>query len=238
MSKKAVLITGGAKRVGAVMALYFAKQGYDIALHYNRSKSDAVKLQKQIKKLGVACELFSLDLQQTKNIPALMAKVKKSMPHCMALINNASVFERREFMKTDEALFDHQLDINFKAPVFLTQAFAKTFGRGTVINLLDTYITTATDSHFAYLLSKKAFAAFTGIAAKTLGPKIRVNGVCPSIMLPSNELDWAYMRKKEKELPLKAIPTPEEVVEAAYWLCENKNITGQLLFVDGGQHLL
>jgi len=236
--RRGVIITGGARRVGAVLALYFARQGYDIALHYNRSKTDAQKLQKQIKKLGQRCELFSLDLKNTKNIPALMAKVKKALPHCAVLINNASIFERMEFLKTDEALFDRQMDVNFKAPFFMTQAFAKTFGKGCVINMLDTDIVETRGSHFAYLLSKKALAEFTRMAARALGPKIRVNGVCPGPVLPSGALDDGYLERLVARIPLKKLAALEHVAAAACALCENPGVTGQFVFVDGGQHLL
>lgn len=233
-----MLITGGARRVGAAMALYFAEQGYDIALHYNRSKSDAQKLQKQIQKLGRRCELFLLDLQKTKAIPALMAKVKKSMPHCSVLVNNASIFERGEFMDTDEALFDRQMAVNFKAPFFLTQAFAKTFGKGCVVNMLDTDILRTRSSHFAYLLAKKMFADFTAMAARVLGPDIRVNAVAPCVILPSIPGDAVYMKKLVKRLPLQRVPTLEEVAQAAYMLCENEVFIGQVLYINGGEHVL
>jgi pteridine reductase len=234
---KAVLITGGAKRVGATIALHFAQNGYDVALHYNHSKADAVKLQKQITKLGRRCEIFSLDLKKTKEIPALLAKVKKSMPHCVALINNASIFERAEFAKTNEALFDRQFAVNFKAPFFVTQAFAKTFGKGAVINMCDTDIVTTQGSHFAYLLAKKSLAAFTEMVAAALSPNIRVNAVCPVIVLPSNELDRAYMKRLEKMLPDKRIPSVQEVAQAVYNLCES-DVSNEFVFVDGGKHLL
>jgi pteridine reductase len=235
---KAVLITGGAKRVGAAVALYFARQGYDIALHYNLSKADALKLQKQIEKQGRMCKLFSLDLQRTKDIPMLMAQVKKAMPHCTVLINNASIFERMEFLKTDEALFDRQFTVNFKAPFFLTQTFAKTFKKGSVVNILDTDVVTTQGSHFAYLLSKKMLAEFTLMAALDIAPDIRVNGIAPCIVLPSGEWDNAYITEKKKRLPLQHIPELSDVAQAAHFLCENSVITGQVLFIDSGQHLL
>lgn len=238
MSKKAVLITGGAKRVGAALALYFARQGYDIALHYNRSKTDALKLQKQIEKQGRVCILFSLDLQKTKDIPKLMAQVKKSMPQCNMLINNASIFERMEFLKTDEALFDRQFAVNFKAPFFLTQAFAKTFKKGSVVNMLDTDVVTTQGSHFAYLLSKKTLAEFTQMAAVALGPDIRVNAVCPGVMLPSSQNEKSYEAKVQRMVPLKNRPSLEALSEAIYWVAGQAHVTGQSIFVDGGKHVL
>lgn len=236
--KKAVLITGGARRVGAAMALYFAKHGYDIALHYNRSKADAVRVKKDIEKLGRSCVVFSQDLIRTKELPAFMAKVKKAMPHCAALVNNASIFERNEFMDTNEALFDRQFAVNFKAPFFLTQTFAKTFKQGSVINMLDTDISTAQGMHFAYLLSKKTLAEFTAMAARALGPKIRVNGICPGYVLANSAADAAYIKRVTKELPLKEHATLEAIAEAVLWLSTQRHITGQILFVDGGKHVL
>ncbi len=238
MSKKAVLITGGARRVGAAMAIYFAKAGYDIALHYNRSKTDAGKIKKKIETSGRACVLFQHDLSNMKNIPLLMKRVQKAMPHCTALVNNASIFERADFMNTEEALLDRQFAVNFKAPFFMTQAFARTFGKGCVVNILDTDIAQTHGSHFAYLLSKKTLAEFTPMAARALGPKIRVNGVCPGAILPSSQVDAHYIQKLKGVIPLKSHPGADEIAETARWLIDQQHITGQLIFVDGGMHVL
>lgn len=236
--KKAVIITGGAKRVGAAIAVYFARQGYDIALHYNHSKAEAEAVKKEVEAAGTACQLFACDLADSKALPKLMSDMKAAMPHCVALINNASAFERAPLMETDEALFDRQMDINFKAPFFLTQAFAKNFGAGCVVNIVDTDISKIQCSHFAYLLSKKALADFTLMAARELGPKIRVNGVCPGIMLPSGEWDETYIAQQAQLMPLRATATVEQTVAATRMLIENTALTGQLLYVDGGKHVL
>ena len=233
-----VIITGGAKRVGATMSRYFAAKGYDVAIHYNASDAEAKKLQSEIAGLGVACQVFSLDLHDSKAIPGFMQAIYDAMPNCTALINNASVFERATFLETDEALFDRQMDINFKAPFFLTQSFAKMFGKGCVINILDTDISQTQGSHFAYLLSKKTLAEFTVMAARELGPHIRVNGVCPGIMLPSDDLDHAYMHKLTTVLPLQKLGGVEQVAHTSWWLIDNAAMTGQMIFVDGGQHIL
>ena len=237
-TRPGVIITGGAKRVGAALARHFAGQGYDIVLHYHQSKTEALALQKELQALGANCSLFLLDLCDIAAIPAFMASIHQAMPHCVALINNASVFERATLMETDEALFDRQLDTNFKAPFFITQAFARVFAAGSVVNILDTDIVQTGGSHFAYLLSKKTLAEFTQMAARELGPKIRVNGVCPGIMLPSNDLDYAYMEKLAAQLPLKQLGALEPMAVMTQFLCENKAISGQLMYLDGGQHLL
>jgi pteridine reductase len=239
--RPSVIITGGAKRVGAAMALYFANKNFDIALHYNNSKNEAVTLQKEIQKIGVKCEIFEHDLNDSKNLAPLIERINEKMPHCNILINNASVFERCEFLETDEALFDRQFDINFKAPFFLTQAFAKKFGKNSgacVINILDTDISTTQTSHFAYLLSKKTLNDFTIMAAKALGKNIRINGACPGSMLPSIENYEGYEEKVKQLVPLKIQPSLDDLSEAVFWLTQQKTITGQIIYVDGGKHVL
>ncbi|MDX1974378.1 MAG: SDR family oxidoreductase [Rickettsiales bacterium] len=236
--KRAAIITGGAKRVGAAMALYLAKHGYDIALHYSRSEKEAKALQKKIEKLGRRCELFQQDLADAAALLPLMKAIKKAMPHVSLLVNNASVFERGCLMDTDEALFERQIGVNLKAPFFLTQAFAKQFKQGCVVNILDTDISTVHFSHFAYLLSKKAFADFTRMAAYELGPSIRVHGICPGCMLPSDQNDSSYEDKIAKLIPLKSHPSLDELSEAVRWIAEQQHMTGQILFVDGGKHVL
>jgi len=237
--QKAVIITGGARRVGAALAVYFAENGYDIALHYNTSKAAALEVQKKVRALGRVCELFECDLQNTSEIPAFMARIFAKMPNVSALINNASVFERSEFMQTDIALFESQFAVNFKAPFFLTQAFVvSASASASVVNILDTDISGTGGSHFAYLLSKKTLADFTKMAARELGQKVRVNGVCAGIMLPSDEKDAEYMARVEKTLPLGKNADTMDAAAAAYFLCENRAVTGQLLFIDGGKNLL
>jgi NAD(P)-dependent dehydrogenase (short-subunit alcohol dehydrogenase family) len=237
--RPAIIITGGARRVGAALARYFARHGYDIALHYNSSQKEAAGVKKAVEKLGAECALFQHDLQDVETLPWLMKDIRTQMRHCTALINSASVFDRGTFADTDEALFDQQFTVNFKAPFFLTQAFAKTFGKGCVINILDSDISKTYGSHFAYLLSKKALAEFTPMAARALGPKIRVNGVCPGIVLPPDDEAYkAYAEKSRADLPLRQHPSPDDVAETAYWLVNQQSITGQIIYVDGGRHVL
>lgn len=233
-----VLITGGAKRVGAELTRYFARNGYDIALHYHQSQSEALALQKEVREWGGTCEVFALNLADAPHIPAFMESVQRSMPQVEVLINNASVFERATFMETDEALFDRQCDVNFKAPFFLTQAFARVFGKGVVINVADTDVVQTHGSHFAYLLSKKMLVELTVMAARALGPAVRVNGMCPGLLIPGGPEEALYEKKLEATLPLQANATPQALAQAAYWLASQPHITGQLLFIDGGKHVL
>lgn len=235
MRDHAVLITGAAQRVGAALALHFAQSGFDVGLHYHRSQAAALRIQKDIEQLGARCVLFRHDMQDIKGIPVFMREVRRQLPNASVLVNNASVFERARFMETDEAFFDHQMTVNFKAPFFLTQAYVSEYAEGVVINMLDADIGKSQGSHFAYLLSKKVFAEFTLMAAKQLAPSVRVHGICPGILMPSNELDVAYIEKLAPTLPQQRIGTLEEVADAALWLARTAS-TGQLIYVDGGMH--
>lgn len=237
--KKAALITGGAKRIGKAITLVLAAAGYDIALHYNTSKKEAEKTAKEIRALGVDCTLFRSSLNGEKSAYALIKQAAKTYKHLNVLINNASVFERRSFAETTEDFLDQNIAVNFKAPFFLTQAFAKTIsGKGHVVNMLDAYITRHNGAYFSYLLSKKILAEFTKMAAKELAPRIHVNGVCIGVTTLSENLKPEYVARKKRELPEQRLVEPEEISAAVLNLLQSPYLNGQLLFVDSGDQLL
>lgn len=237
-ARKAVLITGAAKRVGAAIALHFAQAGWDVALHYHRSQTEAKNVAHSITSLGREALLLPADLQQSAEILPLIKRAKQALPQLCALVNNASVFTRQSFMQTNEALLAKQFAVNFVAPFFATQAFAAQVAHGTIVNLIDTDITRTHGSHFAYLLSKKSLAELTRMSARELGPNIRVNAVCPGVMLGSDELEVAYEEKMRELSPLKANATVEQTAQAVYFLTTQPGLTGQFLFVDGGKHVV
>ncbi|MDX2074045.1 MAG: SDR family oxidoreductase [Alphaproteobacteria bacterium] len=236
--RRALLITGGAQRVGKAVSLYFAAQGYDVALHYRRSQAEAEKTAGEIRALGAACALLQADLADPTQYADLVARAYHHFPALSVLVNNASVFDAGRFMESDAALYEQEFRINTQAPIFLTQAFAKYVGRGAVVNMLDTKIVHHRHSHFFYLLSKKTLAQFTKMAAMELAPHVRVNAVCPGFLLPGGGWGDDYQQRLEPNLPLQKIATLDEVAKAVYSLCDNSSLTGQCIFVDGGEHLL
>ena len=236
--REAILITGAGRRVGAQMVRRLAERGYDIALHYNTNKAGAEEAQKAAQKAGAACELFSYDLADRASYAALIDAVFKRFPACRHLVNNASIFEKRSFMETRPEDFDAQMTINFKAPFFITQDFVRHCKNAVIVNLLDTAVSSNEISNFTYLLSKKALMHFTFMAANALGPDVRVNAVCPGIVLPLNEHDEDYMRRLSEKLPLREVAKVDEVVDAVQLLLETSSLTGQMLFIDGGERLL
>jgi len=232
------LITGGAKRIGREIALYLSQNQYAIALHYNTSEDDARKVARRIEQNGAACALFRCDLSDFSSVSKLIPAVFKKFPDCNLLIHNASVFTRAHLLETDEELFDRHFTVNFKAPFFLSQQFAKRCRKGHIITMLDTKINKNDTPYFTYSLTKKALHEFTKMAALELGPDIRVNGICPGLILPSEYTDEKSFNRMAGKIPLKATGNPERVVSAISFLLDNPFITGECIFVDGGEHLV
>ena len=230
-------ITGGAKRIGRAIALGLAERGYNIALHYRTSVEEAEKLASEIQKKGRECALFQADLENSDDVKNLIPKVVNHFPECRLLINNASVFRRMAFLETDEKDLDQFLQIHLKTPFFLSQAFAKYCEKGHIINILDSKISRNPIGYFPYVLSKKALAALTGLSAKALGPDIRVNGIAPGIILPSSESSEKEIEQMAGQLPLRRKGETSNVVCAVLSLLDNTYLTGQILYVDGGDHL-
>lgn len=235
--RNAALVTGGAKRIGKEICIFLAKKGFDIALHYNSSAQEAKKVSKEIKKYGVNCNLFKYDLSNPKKINLFISKVFRDFPRCSVLINNASIFKDSDFKNISMEEFDNDFTINFKAPFFLTQQFSKHKNASIVINMIDTRVSKINTSYFVYNLSKYSLNKFTKMAAKALAPKIRVNGICPGDILPLAGLDQSYLLKRSKRLPVKKVGNVDNVIEALNYIISNDFVTGECLFVDGGEHL-
>jgi len=234
---KAALVTGGGKRLGRAIALGLAREGFDLAVHYNASEAHARSAAVEIGDLGRRCELFQCDLADATAARSMIDNVFEAMPACELLINSASIFERRSFDQTDEQFLDRTLAVNFKAPFFLSQQFAKRCDQGHIVNLLDTKVSRNFTPYFAYTLSKKLLAEFTRLAACELAPRIRVNGICPGPILPAAGQSDESFRKLSSRIPMQRPGSPDAIVSAVLYLVGNEFVTGECLFVDGGEHL-
>ena len=236
MSNTAI-ITGGSKRIGRSIALTLADMGYDIALHYNNSKKDALTAQGMIRKNGVKCEIFKSDLSDPSQASGLIKNVQKKMMGLNLLVNNASIFKEKRFLDVKEKDFDNEFNINLKSPFFLSLQFAKSVKGGMIINLLDARVSKVHTAHFVYNLTKKSLMHLTLMLAKELGPEIRVNAICPGPILPSSGENVNQLKKIAAKTPLKKIGDTSYINSGVKYLVENKFITGEMLFIDGGQHL-
>jgi NAD(P)-dependent dehydrogenase (short-subunit alcohol dehydrogenase family) len=234
---KAVLITGCAKRIGREIAIRLASSGYDIAIHYNNSINDAKILYNEIKKFGVDVEIFGYDLSDEKSTEFLINDVYGRFNNLEVLINNASIFIRAKMLDTSIELFNKTVNINLKAPYILSRDFAKIIKKGVIINILDTKISKNNYNYSVYTLTKKALADLTLMSAKEFAPDIRVNGVCPGLILEPEGKDKSYLDELAKNLPLKRKGEPKDIVNAVEFLITNQYITGEILYVDGGERL-
>lgn len=235
---KAALITGGGKRLGKAISLSLAERGYDIAIHYNRSDKEAKETADLIREKGREAEIFQSNLSDISQVRNLIPTVFEVFPQCSILVNSASIFENIGFNDVTEEIFERDFNTNFKAPFFLSQDFSKGYDAELIINMLDMRINKIETEHFTYNLTKKALRDFTLMAAKALGPKIRVNGICPGPILPPPDKDIKYLEQIAKNTPLQKPGNPDYIITAVKYLLDNSFVTGQCLFVDGGQHLI
>lgn len=234
--RDAALITGAAKRIGKSISLLLAVLGFDIALHYNQSRKEAIETAGEIESYGVRCELFSCDLANEKKVRPLIADVRKQFPNLSLLINSASIFEKSTL--ADSKAFDRHFNVNFKTPYILSCEFAKICKQGQIINFLDTHITQNKSLHTAYLLSKKSLAEFTKLAAVEFAPKIRVNAIAPGLILAPEGKKNDYLKRLAKQIPLQKAGNPNQIALTVQFLVESDYLTGQTIFVDGGENLL
>ncbi len=237
MPKSAALITGASKRIGREIALALARRGLDIALHFHHSSKEAEETRDELQNLGVQSKIYSCDLMNIDNARTLVHDAFRDFPHCNLLVNNASIFHRSTFEETTEKNWDDHFTVNLKAPFFLIQEFSKKCSEGQILNMLDTKIAKADLPYWAYTLSKKGLAELTRMAAKALAPRIRVNGICPGLILPPEGKGADYLEKMSEKIPAQKVGAPKDITSAMFALLDNLYVTGQFLFVDGGQHL-
>lgn len=234
-----ILITGGAKRIGRATALYLAKHGYDLAIHYNRSETAALTLQKEIEELGQSCHLFRSTLTGIESDAQLLIKeVLGKCPSLSGLINNASNFKAARLAETDESLLQAQFNDNLYNALFLSKSFQSLVKKGSIVNILDTYIHKNPFNHTAYILAKKSLAELTKLNAREFGPNIRVNAVAPGLILPSSVEEEKLFEKLIPATPLQRVGQPNEIAHAIDFLLSNNYITGQIITVDGGKSLV
>ncbi len=235
--KKTALITGGAKRIGREISLYLASLGYDIALHYNSSSKEAEVTKKLIEEAGRRCELFKLDFNENSEIN-LIEKILEKFDTLDLLINNSSIFLRETLLNSSNESFNNIININLKTPYILTRDFGLYCKRGNsngvIINIIDSMVKKNNINYFIYSLSKKGLRDLTLLSAKELAPNIRVNGIALGFILKQeNENLEQYIEK----IPLKELGNTDIVKETISFIIENRYLTGDIIFLDGGYNL-
>ena len=246
-------MTGAAKRLGREIALQFARQGWDVAVHYGRSEQEAQETIREINMMGVKVEAYQADLADEAAIKDLFLDVSKAFPHLECLVNSASIFEydraNSSTPLSGKSLQDH-MQVNLTAPILLAQQMfeyqkSKPVKSGeiskvipSVIQLLDQKLINPNPDYLSYTLSKAALLSSVELLAMDFAPHLRVVGLAPGISLPSGDQTIDGFSKAHQMTPLGRSSTPEDIAKAAVFLAESSAITGTTLYVDGGQHLL
>ncbi len=234
------LVTGGARRIGRAIVEDLAAHGWAIAIHYNRSHEEAARVAAGIQSAGGRAALVTGDFADFQCLKGIVAQAAEALGAPTLLINNASIFENDAVGALDRDLWERQLSVNLAAPVFLAEAFAARVPdgvEGNVVNLLDQRIWRPTPDHFSYQISKSALFTATETLAQALAPRIRVNAIAPGPVLPSAHSSEEHFRRLTQRILLRRPPHLADFGRTVRYLVETRSITGQVIALDGGQHL-
>lgn len=234
---KAALVTGAAIRLGRSMALELAGRGFHIALHYLSSEQEARAAAEEIRSLGVSCALFQADLADTDQTEELWRRALAEFPDLELVVNSVSVFKPGNLRDLEAARLGRDLTINLVAPLLLARGLARDSGRGQVVNILDQRIDTLEPGYFSYTLTKAALRDATLMAARELGPEVRVNGIAPGPVLAPVDKTVHHLLTRSRNLPLARHGKTADINLALTYLLDADYVTGQILYVDGGGHL-
>ncbi|WP_069301335.1 SDR family oxidoreductase [Neptunicoccus sediminis] len=250
MIYRAALVTGGARRLGRAMVLALAERGVDVAVHYAGSAQEAEETVAEAQALGVKAVALQADLLELEDTQKLIPRAVEALGQPLdVLINNASVFEYDRIESATPEGWDRHMNSNLRAPFFLTQAFAEQapearkvengemIATSAVINMVDQRVRKLTPEFMTYTLAKMGLWAFTQTAARGLAPAVRVNAIGPGPTMIGERQSDSHFANQRQNTVLQRGSNPEEIVAAMNYLLDSPATTGQLLCVDGGQHL-
>ena len=230
------LVTGAARRIGRTLALTAAQAGYDVVVHHRHSDDDAAETVREVEAIGRAARAASADLA-ADDLRGLIAAAPGPLT---LLVNCASLFDDDRIRTLTPQSWDAAIAANLRAPVLLSQAFAAALpeGRGgLIVNIIDQRVLRPTPQFFSYAVSKAALWAATQMMAQGLAPGIRVNAIAPGPTLPSIHQSPAAFDAETAAVILGHGASPDEIGQALAYLIDARSVTGQMIAVDGGQHL-
>ncbi len=237
---RTALVTGAGKRLGRAIALALAEAGYAVAVHYGEGAADADALVTEITGGGGRAVALAADLAKEDEVAGLIGRAAEALGPLDVLVNNASVFERDEALDATRESWDRHMEINLRAPFVLAQGLARQLPKGAagnIVNILDQRVENLTPHFVSYTLSKSGLWTLTRTLALALAPDIRVNAVGPGPVLPSPRQSQAQFDAQARATPLGRAVTPKEIADAVVFLLAAPSVTGQMIAVDGGQHL-
>ncbi|NNU67401.1 SDR family oxidoreductase [Rhizobium sp. WYCCWR 11152] len=237
---RSALITGAAKRIGRAIAEDLAANGFSVAIHANGSIREAEELVAQLRQKGYRAIALQADLTNTGETAELIAKASEALGPLDLLINNASVFQHDSARSFNAATWALHFDLHVRAPSILAAAFAQqmpTEAAGLIVNIIDQRVWALRPSFYSYTLSKSALWTATQTLAQALAPRIRVNAIGPGPSMPSERQAMEDFQAQISALILQRGPALEEFGQTIRFLYDTPSITGQMIALDGGQHL-
>ena len=239
MEARKIIITGGATRIGAAIAKKLSGNNIEILIHYNRSKSKAESLKKELKKDGTKVYLVKGDLSKENDINKIVKFAKSKLKFFDCLINNASLFENDKLENFSTKSWGNHLRTNLRTPALLSKEFSKNI-RGknnNIINIIDQRVFKLTPYFFSYTISKTSLYTLTKTTAMSLAPNIRVNGIAPGPTIKNKRQSEKHFKKQYMATPLKRQTNVQDICNAVDFFIKNQSITGQVLAIDSGQNL-
>lgn len=239
--KCAVLVTGAAQRLGRAIALDLAAAGWPVVIHYNGSEDAALQVSNAIELEGGRAAIVQADLSLEDDTSNLIERAEDLLGPVGVLINNASVFEWDDSLSATAESFALHMDIHLQAPLILCQQFAKRLPEnagGTIVNVIDSRVLSPTPRHLTYTLSKTGLWALTQALAEEFAPRIRVNAIGPGPILPERGQTVEEFRARCAQLPMQRPASLPEVCDSVRFLIAQRAITGQMIALDGGDHIL
>ena len=237
---KTAIVTGAGVRVGRALALGLAQRGANVVVHYNRSAGPAQEVVEEIHALGVGAIAAQADLASMAQLPMVVSAGVEAFGQVDILVNSAAIWEPGTVLDATEDNWDRHMTINCKAPFFLSQAFARNLApgqRGHIINIVDWRAVRPGVAYVPYTIAKAGLLAMTKSLAVGLGPDVQVNAIAPGAILPPVGEDGGYFDRVAHTIPAKRTGAPGELVKAMLYLLDADFVTGELIYVTGGQHL-
>jgi NAD(P)-dependent dehydrogenase (short-subunit alcohol dehydrogenase family) len=237
---RVALVTGAGKRIGRAIALGLAADGWDLALHFHRSQTEAEALAAQISALGVRAAAVRCDLGNADQTAGLIAVCERALGAVTCLVNNAALFEYDDLASFDAEKWQRHMDVNLRAPLLLAKAFAAQIPDGVtgcIVNLLDQKVFNLNPDFLSYTIAKIGLEAATRVLAMALAPRVRVCGVAPGITLVSGEQTAVGFARAHRLAPLGRSSDVEDIADTVRFVVNAGAMTGTTIVVDGGQHL-
>ena len=243
------LVTGAGKRLGRAMALYLARRGHDVAIHYASSRTEAEAVVAEIRALGRRAQAFQADLLDEAQVQALIPAATAALGPLTVLVNNASIFEYDRIDTATRQSWDRHIESNLRAPYVLTQGFARQcppatrddsgepLAQGMIVNMIDQRILKLTPEFSTYTIAKMGLWALTRTAAQALAPHIRVNAIGPGPILRGARQSADHFTSQRAATILGRGANPQDITAALGFFLDSPGVTGQFIAVDGGQHL-